>query len=323
MLTSYPDISVIVPVHNSSRYLGECLDSILRQTHKNIEIICINDGSCDHSGQILKDYRAKDARIKVITTDCHGVGSARNRGIDIAKAPYIFFADSDDVLHREALSNLIKIAMTSNADIVCAKYKKVKNPRLQDERKLLGDFSLNTNPISCFGQRPPQTPITVWNKLFKREVIEKVRFIPKVFFEDTAFTLDVFSKANTCALCQDVTYFYRTGNSSIMRSHITEQKINDFCSVLRTVDRQFQDKPDMHRLIFSTYLNPELLSLLYLRFWISKHLRRYMHEQVQPVIRSIQKNTHTLVPNNCGINGKNCSKTRLLWEILKGRICKN
>ena len=88
---SSPDISIIVPVHNFAKYLGDCLDSLLNQTYQNFEIICINDGSCDNSGLVLKKYAHKDKRIKTKTSECHGVGNARNIGIDLAKGKYVFF----------------------------------------------------------------------------------------------------------------------------------------------------------------------------------------------------------------------------------------
>ncbi|MBQ7412750.1 MAG: glycosyltransferase family 2 protein [Alphaproteobacteria bacterium] len=318
-----PDISVIVPVHNSSEYLGYCLDSILSQTYKNTEIICINDGSCDESGLVLKKYSEKNDRIKVITTECHGVGAARNCGIEAAKAPYIFFMDSDDILHRNALAEFMDIALKTKTDIVCGKYKKSKNPCSGYEKRLTGAFSLEMNPISCFGQRPSKTPITVWNKLFKKEVIGESRFLQRVFYEDTAFTLEVFSNAHSCALTPDVTYFYRTGNNSIMRSGNTEQKINDFCRVLRAVDKNFKDKPEIHRLIFSTYLNPELLALLLFRFSLcDRHLRRYMNDHIQPVIKTVNKRLQVNFPESYQANRKSFSKTRLLLRILKEKICR-
>ena len=321
MLT--PDVSVIVPVHNSIKFLGECLDSLLRQTYQHIEIICVNDGSCDGSGSVLKEYAKNDERVRIKTTECHGVGSARNTGIDLAKGRYVFFVDSDDLLHRDALSNFMKIAVKTDADIVCGKYKKLKNPCVQDEKELTGDFYLETNPISCFGQRPSKTPVTVWNKLFKKEVIKDVRFLPGMYYEDTAFSLDVFSRAHSCALTSDVTYFYRTGNSSIMRSSNTEQKINDFSRVLSAVDETFKDQPEIHRLIFSTYLSPELLGLLSFQYGISRHLRRYMNEHIQPIIKKVKKRSATDDPNSDRITGKNLNKTRLVWEILKAKIFRN
>ena len=310
-----PDISVIVPVHNSAKFLAECLTSIQRQTFQNIEIICVNDGSSDNSGQILKEYAKKDKRIKIKTTESYGVGNARNVGLDLASGPYIFFMDSDDVLHHKALSHLMQMARQTNADIVCAKYKQVANPSMKDEKALTGAFSVESKPIYCFGQRPAKTPVTVWNKLFKKEVIGNIRFLPKVYYEDTAFTLEVFAKAQSCVLSPDITYLYRTGNHSIMRSRNTEQKINDFCQVLNRVDQSLKNQPAAHKLIFSTYLNPELLGLLSFKFGLSRHLRKYMQDHIRPIAKQVQKTSPSIHITQMG-------KTRLLFQILKNTICK-
>ncbi len=187
---------------------------------------------------------------------------------------------------------------------------------MQDEKKLAKDFTIESNPISCFGQRPAKTPVTVWNKLYKKEAIGDVRFLPNVYYEDTAFTLEVFAKAKSCVLSPDITYLYRTGNHSIMRSHNTEQKINDFCKVLNRVDQSLKSRPEAHQLIFSTYLNPELLDLLAFRFKISRHLRQYLQDHIQLIAKSIQKTSP-------GVHMTKVGKTRLLFQILKNTICKH
>ena len=139
-----------------------------------------------------------------------------------------------------------------------------------------------------------------------------------MYYEDTAFTLEIFSNARSCALTPDVTYLYRTGNNSIMRSNNTEQKINDFCKVLKEVDKTFKQKPEVHQLIFSTYLNPDLLTLLIFRFWMSRHLRKYMSSHIQPVIKSVKKTQKPELEKK-----KNFSKTQLFFRILKEKICKD
>ena len=138
-----------------------------------------------------------------------------------------------------------------------------------------------------------------------------------------AFTLEIFSKAHSCALTPDETYLYRTGNNSIMRSANTEQKINDFCKVLSEVEKSFKDKPETYQLIFSTYLNPELLSLLSFRFGVSRHLRRYMNDHIQPIVKRVKKQSAINSPNSSLTNGKTFYKTRLLFRILKEKICRN
>ena len=105
-----PLISVIIPVYNSELYLKECLDSVINQTYKKIEIICVDDGSTDHSLDILNFYQKKDSRIKVFTQENSGPSAARNKALDMAKGDYISFVDSDDFLKPDTYSTLIEYA---------------------------------------------------------------------------------------------------------------------------------------------------------------------------------------------------------------------
>lgn len=111
-------VSIIVPIYNSASYLGDCLDSILAQTHDNLEIILINDGSTDASGSICDDYARKDTRIIVIHQVNSGVSAARNRGIEILTGKYAMFVDSDDAMHPFMVDNLLTLAMRNQADMV-------------------------------------------------------------------------------------------------------------------------------------------------------------------------------------------------------------
>lgn len=97
-MEAQPLITVIVPVYNVEKYLRRCLDSIIRQTYQNLEILCIDDGSIDNSGEICEQYAARDARIKVIHQENQGLSTARNRGLDAAEGEYIAFVDSDDYI---------------------------------------------------------------------------------------------------------------------------------------------------------------------------------------------------------------------------------
>mgnify|MGYP000402777769 FL=1 len=119
-----PLISVIVPVYKVEKYLAECLDSICRQTYKNIEIICINDGSPDDCAEILQNYAACDSRITVITQQNQGLSAARNAGFAAATGEYITFVDSDDFISLIMIEELYKKAKQTNADIVVGDLEK-------------------------------------------------------------------------------------------------------------------------------------------------------------------------------------------------------
>lgn len=119
-MSDSPLISVIIPVYNVEKYLHRCLDSVIEQTYKNLEVILIDDGSTDHSGEICDDYAAKDVRIHVIHQENQGVSAARNKGLDTAKGEYIAFVDSDDYILPEMYAKMLECIIENNVDFcVC------------------------------------------------------------------------------------------------------------------------------------------------------------------------------------------------------------
>ena len=118
-------VSVIIPAYNIEDYIGRCLDSIISQTYKNLEIIVVDDGSRDHTGEILDNYAKKDRRIKVIHKENGGVSSARNKGIEAAEGDYIGFIDGDDLIEPEMYKTLVDLLEEENADIAHCGYQMV------------------------------------------------------------------------------------------------------------------------------------------------------------------------------------------------------
>ena len=168
-------VSVIIPAYNIEDYIGRCLDSVLSQTYKNLEIIVIDDGSSDRTGEILDDYEKKNHRMKVIHKENGGVSSARNIGIDRANGDYIGFVDGDDRVNPKLFETLVKLINGENADIAHCGYQMVFPDRV--------DYYYNT------GKRVIQTKEqglkdllagemiepALYNKLYKRELFENVR----------------------------------------------------------------------------------------------------------------------------------------------------
>jgi len=118
-------ISVVLPVYNAERFLRQCLDSIINQTLRNIEIICVDDGSTDGSLAILREYAARDARVIIVTQENKGAGAARNKGIEVARGEYLSFLDSDDFFELSMLEKAHAKVVKDNADIVvwqCDRY---------------------------------------------------------------------------------------------------------------------------------------------------------------------------------------------------------
>lgn len=166
-------ISVIVPVYNTSKFLKKCLDSILDQSLKEIEIIIVNDGSTDNSLEIIKTYYEKDKRIKVINQKNMGLSGARNSGIKLAKGEYILHIDSDDWIEKDYLKDMYELAKKEGADIVISDFymdymeRKIEYIIDQEKNSIL-DKEECLNRISYLNSYP-----AVWNKLFKRELYIK------------------------------------------------------------------------------------------------------------------------------------------------------
>lgn len=141
-------ISIIVPVYNVEKYLNKCIDSIINQTYKNIEIILVDDGSTDNSGKICDEYLLRDSRIKVIHKNNGGLSSARNEGINISSGEYIGFVDSDDWVEPNMYEEMYKKILYSNADIVdCGYWKEYENKSIKyisaNEVKFCGENLLH------------------------------------------------------------------------------------------------------------------------------------------------------------------------------------
>lgn len=213
-----PDVSVIIPVYNSSRYLKECLDSIINQTLSNIEIICIDDGSTDDSLDILYEYAAKDNRVAVLEQKNSGAGVARNLGMSIARGRYLSFLDSDDFFSLTLFEDTVSKADATNADIVVYRFVKFNQKNKEyiscdyafhSEYWKPEVFSFRNDPKKIFNCFNP----TAWNKLFKREFIQS----SKLFFQNNKRTNDLYFTntalvcANRITLLDKVLVFYRVG----------------------------------------------------------------------------------------------------------------
>ena len=120
-----PLVSIIVPVYNLEGYVTNCLNSLVNQTYRNLEILCIDDGSADKSADVIKAFAEKDDRVIYLYKENGGVSSARNMGLDMFKGEYVMFVDGDDYLHPQAVDLFIKAKIKSNCDLVCSNYKRV------------------------------------------------------------------------------------------------------------------------------------------------------------------------------------------------------
>ncbi len=216
-------ISVIVPIYKVEPYLRQCVDSIINQTYKNLEIILVDDGSPDRCPQICDEYAAKDNRIQVIHKENGGLSSARNAGLNIAIGDYIAFVDSDDYLDLTMYEELINEIILNKADVsVCNPLQvmdgKVQNNDSHGEREIIEEREL------IWKYLPSKLRFEVWNKLFKREVIGETRFKNGQIYEDLYFDRCVFSRVHTIVYNDVFLYYYRFNRPGATNSFFNEKR---------------------------------------------------------------------------------------------------
>lgn len=226
-------ISIILPVYNVEKYLANCIESILAQTHQNIEIILVNDGSKDNSLEICKTYVEKDPRIILIDKPNEGVAITRNKGMEKATGDYIAFVDPDDWVEPKMYESLLKqIKKWDSPVCLCNFYKDTKRrsqPKVFEfEDEVLVEHQivdkLINDMIGVADLLPKYTMImgSVWRGLYKREFINthQLRFIPKLtIMEDLVFMVQVLLKCNKVAIDQNTWYHYVQHGGSALHSY--------------------------------------------------------------------------------------------------------
>lgn len=220
-----PLISIIVPIYNAEKYLSECLDCLINQTYKNIEIICINDGSTDNSMQILEEYAQKDSRIKIYTQENKGEAETRNRGVKLATGKYIAALDADDTCSLNTIETSVKLAEEQDKDIVI----NFLNVRLNLKQKKEKDFSYTS----------------VWQIFYKKELLDNN---PDIIYNknlkmgpDAIFTHKVLGLTDKIAKNSESIYFYRRHEEQI--STIIENQPE---KLLQNIRVWFEDLTDFY-----------------------------------------------------------------------------
>ncbi len=213
-------VSIIVPVYNVEGYLKRCVDSILSQTYSNIEIILIDDGSTDSSGQLCDEYQKKDNRIKVEHKQNGGLSSARNAGLDIATGDYIAFIDSDDWVEPNFIERLRTLLIETNSDMSACTFCRTKGDIAQ---RLCFDTSVEiiTNKKFDCAFKEESYAGYACNKMFKREIFEKneLRFDEKIFHgEDSPFVVEFLQYVQKIAFTKEDLYYYYFREDSITKS---------------------------------------------------------------------------------------------------------
>lgn len=264
-----PFISVIVPIYNVEKYLHKCIDSILNQTLKNIEIILVNDGSTDNCGKIIDEYAKKDERIIVIHKENEGQSSARNKGLDIARGEYIGFVDSDDWLHHDMYENLYNAINESNADLcICGREAYSEDGILGYQIKLENELiDLNEYDIREYisSKLFYKHTVVVWNKIYKKEVIKN----NNIRFEDVSYvgSEDALFNYQYLLIAKKIKSIDKIGYSQLSRngSTATTYKSGYMLRTANMIECMYNYSKQVDKLYI--YNNVSMLFLLFFYQW--------------------------------------------------------
>lgn len=231
-----PDISIIVPIYNASKYLKKCLDSLVNQTKEELEFILINDGSTDTSEKIIKEY--KDQRIKYFKNKNQGIGKTRNFGIKKASGKYLMFLDSDDYLDLTACEKLYTKAEKDKLDMVVFDFYRVKQEKLEPD--IISDFP--TSSLKKNNNLLLNINLGPCNKLYRRDVIIKnnIKFQETLKYEDTTFIVEAIYNSKRIGKLNEILYYYIIHSQS--ETTVRDERIFDIIKVVDIVRKYLKGK---------------------------------------------------------------------------------
>lgn len=234
------NVSIIVPIYNTQDYIERCLNSLINQTLKDIEIICVNDGSTDDSLKILEEFAKVDDRIIVLTQENAGVSVARNAGLNIAKGEYIGFIDSDDWIDLDYYENLYNTAIRNDCEIavtnVVRKKESTQKYKIKyDSEQVYEDLQKKLNICDI-----PNCCYTV-NKIYKSEIIKDLKFKEGVLFEDVLWLPEIIKGCNKLVTVPSIVYYYWVNNNSIVRSKSTPKRELDSYNAKKYIVQFFDE----------------------------------------------------------------------------------
>jgi glycosyltransferase involved in cell wall biosynthesis len=259
-------ISIIVPIYKVEKYLSKCIESLLVQTFKEIELILVNDGSPDSCGELCDEYAKKDNRIKVIHKKNGGISSARNAGINIATGKYIGFVDGDDYIHPNMYELLYKKAVDSSSDIVLCDYYSIEENELLEN--LYCNYEIEAQNYTnlealeeLFGEDRIKF-VVPWNKLYKRSLFSNLQYEVGRIHEDEFIAHKVLYKSSKVTYLPIKLYYYFQRTNSIMRSRFNIKRLDrvyalkdrvDYFNKINQLNLQHKAEDRYIQSIFSNY----------------------------------------------------------------------
>ena len=289
-------ISVIIPIYKVEDYLEKCIDSVINQTYKNLEIILVNDGSPDNCKQICEKYKEDDERIVIINKENGGLSDARNAGIDIAKGKYIAFIDSDDYVSEDYIKYLYSLINEYSAKMSICRVKEVwtntRNEELQKDEKLTSKL-LNSKETFYNLLFDKGVEVCAYAKLYSRELFNNIRFPKGKVYEDTAIMYKIIKNAKQIAYGDKKCYYYVAREGSISKHPEFNKNEMDYIEhtsqMLDYIEKRYPNlKSAIHR--FDVYAKFRVLKMLI----FTKPRNRQMEKEYVKEIKKNQKEVFKL-----------------------------
>ena len=260
-------ISVIIPVYNVEKYIRYCLDSVINQTYKNLEIIIVDDGTKDSSGEIAEEYAAKDSRIKVIHKENGGLSDARNVGLDVATGDYIAFLDSDDVIALDFYEYLYNLIKENDYDIAECEFYRIPSDDIENVQNILDEKNKEKEVVvkeetseealcDFYGRylNPYVNKVVVWNKIYKKDIYKGIRYPVGRFHEDEFTTFKILNKITKMVTSTRKMHGYMQTSNSIMRRDIKQKQIEDNLEAYEAAVKFFENNKFIQAKCMRRYL---------------------------------------------------------------------
>ncbi len=292
-----PKVSVIIPVYNVEKYLKQTLDSVVNQTLKDIEIICVDNKSTDNTLNIIKDYANKDNRFLIIENEENiKQGLARNIGVLKAKGEYIFFLDGDDFIKNECIEKMYNKAKNDDSDLtICCwalyddKSGKINSSHVYSLLKQIPEhyndktFSWRDIKESIFWQSS-----VPWDKIYKREFLinKDVKFPGGVFFEDNVFVYDAFFKSEKISILRDILIFYRTNRKGAV-TNTRDKTFFDYLKIFNLIGDNLK-KIGLYEEMKYKYLDYKIITLVWWYKKIKLQYKKPFYEMIREDFKQIE-----------------------------------
>lgn len=225
-----PEISIIVPIYNVEKYLPKCIDSILTQTFTNFELILVDDGSKDKSGEICDGYAKEDIRIKVIHQKNGGVSAARNSGVEYASGNFVGFVDPDDYIDKNMYKNMHELCKNNNSDIAVCKLGREVEGKLINKNNGVDELVRKFDNVKAMEElfKGVLYRFSLCNKLFHKSCFNNVKFPEGRIHEDLSTTYKLFANAKSVVYTSYIGYIYVKRKESILTSKYNEKRLQAF-----------------------------------------------------------------------------------------------